>query len=92
MVVVKTAVENPTPVEKIKTSDLKAYKEDSEDPYITAYLKADRLPLMSFVIGDEKKYNSESTMYVNKALKKNSSYIVFLRFFESEVKLICHKC
>ena len=88
MVVVQKAVVNPTRVEEIEASELKAYEEDTLNPYITAYLNADSLPSTSFVIGDSKVYYSKTTTYVNQVLEKNSSYIVFLRFFESEVKLI----
>ncbi|CAB4005657.1 Down syndrome cell adhesion molecule homolog isoform X2 [Paramuricea clavata] len=83
MVVVQIATKNPTPVEDIKTSDLNPYQTDTQAPYITAYLKADILPL-SFVIGDGKQYNFENKNYLNQPLKQNSTYIVFLRFFESQ--------
>ena len=82
MVVVAT--ENRTIVDDIKTNELEAYKANTQDPYITAYLKADVLPL-KFVIGDGKQYNSEKEKYVNQPLKQNSSYIVFLRYFENLV-------
>ena len=84
MVTVQIATKTPTPVEDIKTRDLKPYQANTQDPYITAYLKADVLPL-TFVIGDGKEYSSTNEKYVNKPLKQNSSYIVFLRFFEIEV-------
>jgi hypothetical protein len=71
-------------VEDIGESDLKPYQANTQDPYVTAYLKADVLPL-TFVIGDGMQYNSEKQRYSNQPLKQNSSYIVFLRFFESPV-------
>ncbi|CAB4042861.1 tenascin-like isoform X4, partial [Paramuricea clavata] len=83
MVIVQNAKMTSTLSENIKTSDLKPYRENMNDPYITAYLKADVLPL-TFVIGDGKEYNSEQEKYINQPLKLNSSYIVFLRFFESQ--------
>ncbi|CAB4019763.1 receptor-type tyrosine- phosphatase F-like [Paramuricea clavata] len=70
-------------VEDIGESDLKPYQANTQDPYVTAYLKADVLPL-TFVIGDGMQYNSEKQRYSNQPLKQNSSYIVFLRFFESQ--------
>ena len=73
-----------TPSENIKTSKLKRYQTNTQDPYITAYLKADVLPL-TFVIGDGKVYSSEKEKYFNQPLEENSNYIVFLRFFESQV-------
>ncbi|CAB3999522.1 Hypothetical predicted protein [Paramuricea clavata] len=54
-----------------------------KDPYVTAYLKADVLPL-TIVIGDGNEYNSEKEKYINQPLKLNSIYIAFLRFFESQ--------
>jgi hypothetical protein len=90
MVVVQIATKNPTPVEDIKTSHLKPYQTDTQAPYITAYLKVDVLPL-SFVIGDGKQYNFENKNYLNQPLKQNSTYIVFLRFFESQVNSIKYR-
>jgi hypothetical protein len=84
MVIVQIATKNPTPVEDIKTSDLKPYQKDTQDPYITAYFKADALP---FVIGDGTAFNYENKKYVNQPLKLNSNYIVFLRFFDSKLKV-----
>ena len=83
-VMVIVATEKRKTVEDIETNELKAYKANTKDPYITAYLKTDVLS-SPFVIGDGKEYNSEKEKYVNQPLKQNSSYIVFLRFFENEV-------
>ncbi len=87
MVIVQIATKTPTPVEDIKNRDLKPYQANTQDPYITAYLKADVLPL-TFVIGDGNEYNSTYERYFNQPLKQNSSYIVFLRCFENEVNSI----
>ena len=84
MVIVQMAPKNPTPVENIQTNDLKPYQYNTQDPYITAYFNADILP-STFVIGDGKKYNYKEEKYINEPLKQNSSYIVFLRFFETKV-------
>jgi hypothetical protein len=84
MVIVQIASDNPKPVESLKASDLKPYEANTQDPYITAYLKTDALPL-TFVIGDGKEYNSEKQKYFNQPLKQNTSYIAFLRFFETQV-------
>ena len=84
MVIVQNAKSSSVLSENLRTSDLKSYQANTKDPYVTAYLKADVLPLV-FVIGDGKDYNSENEKYSNQPLKQNSSYIVFLRFFESEV-------
>ena len=84
MVIVQNAKSSSTPSETLRTSDLEPYKANKNDPYVTAYLKTDVLPL-TFVIGDGKEYNSEKEKYVNQPLKQNSSYIVFLRFFENQV-------
>ncbi|CAB4004016.1 receptor-type tyrosine- phosphatase epsilon-like, partial [Paramuricea clavata] len=70
-------------VEDIGRSDLKPYQQNISDPYVTAYLKADVLPL-TFVIGDGMEYNSEKQRYANQPLEQNSSYIMFLRFFECQ--------
>ncbi|XP_028402580.1 receptor-type tyrosine-protein phosphatase delta-like isoform X10 [Dendronephthya gigantea] len=83
MIIVKTAENILKPVEEIKTSDLKPYQSNTQDPYITAYLKTDVLP-SSFVIGDGKEYKYKNMIYVNQRLQPNSSYNVFLRFFESQ--------
>ena len=84
MVIVQIVTNGQTPSENIKTSKLKPYQTNTQDPYITAYLKADVLPL-TFVIGDGKVYSSEKEKYFNQPLEENSNYIVFLRFFESQV-------
>jgi hypothetical protein len=83
MIIVKDAPKNRR-VEEIGKSDLKPYHANTKDPYVTAYLKAEALPL-TFVIGDGKEYNSENETYFNQLLEHNSNYIVFLRFFESQV-------
>ncbi len=84
MVIVQNAKRNPTPSEDIETNELRPYQENIRDPYVTAYLKADVLPL-TFIIGDGKEYISEEEKYSNQPLQQNSSYIVFLRLFESQV-------
>ena len=92
MVIVQIATKTPISVEDIKKSELKPYQDNTQDPYVTAYLKADVLPL-TFVIGDGKEYNnSTNEKYVNQPLKQNSSYIVFLRFFENQVNSIKGTC
>ncbi|XP_028402588.1 receptor-type tyrosine-protein phosphatase F-like [Dendronephthya gigantea] len=83
IIIVQTAENVLEPVEEVKTSDLKPYQSNTQDAYITAYLKTDVLP-SSFVIGDGKEYNSKTVTYVNQPLQTNSSYNVFLRFFESQ--------
>ena len=84
MVIVQLVTSSETPSENVKTRELKAYQTNTRDPYITAYLKSDALPL-TFVIGDGKEYNSEKEKYFNQPLVHNSSYLMFLRFFESQV-------
>jgi hypothetical protein len=84
MVIMQLVTSSQTPSENIKTSKLKPYQTSTQDPYITAYLKADVLPL-TLVIGDGKEYNSEKEKFFNQPLEQNSSYFVFLRFFESQV-------
>jgi hypothetical protein len=86
MIIVMDAPKNRR-VEEIGRSDLKPYHADTKDPYVTAYLKTDVLPL-TFVIGDGKEYNSEKEKYSNQPLKQNSSYIAFVRFFESQVNSV----
>ena len=86
MVIVQNAKSSSTPSENLRTSDLKPYKANKNDPFVTAYLKTDVLPL-TFVIGDGKEYNSEKEKYVNQPLKQNSNYIVSLRFFENQVNI-----
>ena len=72
------------PVEEIRTSDLMPYVNNTQRPYVTAYLKADDMPT-EFVIGDGNEYNSEKANYANQPLEENASYSVFLRYFESKV-------
>jgi hypothetical protein len=86
MIIVKVAPKNRG-VNKIGKSDLKQYRANTKDLYVTAYLKADVLPL-TFVIGDGMEYNSDKENYFNQPLKQNSSYIAFLRFFESQVNSV----
>ena len=86
MVIVQNVKSTSTPSEDLKTGDLKSYQENMNDPHVTAYLKADVLPL-TFVIGNGKEYNNEKEKYFNQPLKLNSSYIVFLRYFESQVNI-----
>ncbi|XP_028399361.1 uncharacterized protein LOC114522811 [Dendronephthya gigantea] len=83
MVIVQKAASSSLQSQNIETSKLKAYQANTQDPYVTAYLKTDDLPLM-FVIGDGKEYNFKTEKYFNQPLTTNSSYIVFLRYFESQ--------
>ncbi len=87
MVIVQNAKSSSAASKNLRTSDLKPYKASISDPYVTACLKTDALPL-TFVIGDGKEYNSEKEKYFNQPLKQNSHYIVFLRYFESQVNII----
>ena len=89
MVIVQIASSNPASSEDIETNKLQPYRENKMGPYVTAYLKADLLPL-TFVIGDGKEYNFEKEKYFNQPLKQDSGYIVFLRYFESKVNSIKH--
>ena len=86
MIVVELTPKNRG-VEKIGKRDLKPYHTNTKDPYVTAYLKAEVLP-QTFVIGDGNEYNSEKQNYSNQPLEQNSSYIAFLRFFESQVNSV----
>ena len=85
-IIVQSAGKNPTSSGNLRTSDVKPYQTNVEDPYITGYIKADTLPLL-FVVGDGKNYNSDKETYLNQPLKQNSSYIVFVRYFENQVSL-----
>ena len=76
--------------EDVETNELKPHQDSSKDaPYITAYFEAAKLPT-TLVIGDGKWYNSTSKSYWNKPLEQNSSYFVFLRFFESKQVSLQH--
>ena len=91
MVIVQIASKTPTPVENIQTNDLKPYQNNTHaDPYITAYFNTDNLP-SKFVIGDGKEYEFKNRSYYNHPLRQNSSYIVFLRFFETKVNYVENK-
>ena len=85
MVIVQSYHENRSNVEDIKTSNLKPYKGNTPNPYITAYFKIDSGGPLRFIVGNGKKYEYKNKMYLNKPLEQNSSYIVFLRYFENEV-------
>ena len=87
MVIVQSAKSSSIPSENLRTSDLKPYQANINDPYVTAVLITDVLPVM-LVIGDGKEYNSGKEKYFNQPLKHNSSYIVFLRFFENQVNIV----
>ena len=86
MVIVQVASRNsPGPVDNIKTDELEPYQPNKADPYIAAYFNVESGTPSTFVIGDGKTYKFDNKDYVNNPLKQNSSYIVFLRFFEKEV-------
>ena len=85
MVVVQVGTKSPGPVEGIKTNELKPYRSSKTDLYVAAYLNVQPVMRSTFVIGNGKNYTLNDTNYFNKPLKQNSSYRVFLRFFENEV-------
>lgn len=86
MVIVKIATSNQIPSEDIRTRDLKPYIKNTKDPYITAYFRINTENPMMFVIGDANEYKFKNTNYLNQPLKQNTSYTVFLRFFEYQVR------
>ena len=88
MVIVQITPNNPQAVEEIKTSDLEPYKENTRGPYVTGYLNASAAdPSSKFVIGQGNTYSSTKETYFNRPLERNTSYIVFLRYFESQVNI-----
>jgi hypothetical protein len=90
MVIVQIAPKTPTPVEDIQTNDLRPYQTDTQDPYVAAYFKANILPF-TFIIGDGKEYKFKNKIYYNHLLKEGTSYIVFVRFFDTKVHFMEEK-
>ena len=88
LVIVKTGTSSETASEDIETGELKSYSNGTQNPYITAYLKLDTTNYLNFVIGKGEKYEFRNKTYFNQRLKQNSHYIMFLRFFESEVIIL----
>ena len=90
MVIVRIATKDPKPSADFTTKELQPYQGiNAQLPYITAYLKTTEIP-SAFIIGDAKKYQFGYETYLNQPLEENSSYIVFLRFIESEVNALCN--
>ena len=87
MVVVQVGTKSPRPIENIKTIELQPYRSNKTDLYVAAYLNVERVA-STFVVGNGKTYKLNDINYFNKPLKQNSSYRVFLRFFENEVNFI----
>ena len=87
MVIVQITPNNPQAVEEIKTSDLKPYEENTRGPYVTGYLKASAVDPVSKAIGEGNTYRSNKETYFNRPLERNTSYIVFLKYFESQVNI-----
>ncbi|XP_028417344.1 receptor-type tyrosine-protein phosphatase F-like [Dendronephthya gigantea] len=83
MIVVKSEKGEQTAVEDIETNHLKSFSADTANLYIAAYLNVSDLS-SSFVIGDKKNYSFNEKKYFNQALKPNTSYSVFLRFFKNQ--------
>ena len=85
MVIVQVYRRKPTPVSNITMSHLKNEKPNTQQPYITAYFKAEARNRLKFVIGTGGEYTYQNKKYVNQPLRPNTNYIVFLRFLENEV-------
>ena len=86
MVIVQMSVsEDEKKVQDIKTSSLKPYQASTQGYYVTAYFKVNSSTPSTFEIGDRKKYEYNGKSYINKPLEPNSTYVVFLRCFESKV-------
>ena len=85
MVIVQSAFKDKKQVEDIETSNLKPYQASTQDYYVTAYFNVYSGTPSTFEIGDRKKYEYNGKSYLNMALEPNSTYVVFLRCFESEV-------
>ena len=85
MIIVQSASEVKKQVENIQTRNLKPYQASTDGYYVTAYFKVDSATPSTFEIGDRKKYEYNGKSYINKPLEPNSTYVVFLRYFESEV-------
>lgn len=88
MVVVQVGTKSPRPVENIKTNELQPYRSNKTDLYVAAYLNVEQVAPSTFVVGNGENYKLNDKNYFNKPLKQNSSYRVFLRFFENEVNFI----
>ena len=89
MVIVRIATKDPKSSADFTTKELQPYQGiNAQLPYITAYLKTAEIP-STFIIGDGKKYQFGYKTCLNQPLEENSSYIVFLRFIESEVNTLC---
>ena len=82
MVIVQSASGSRGKVENIKTKDLKPYKASRGGRYIAAYFAINSGSPFTFVIGDGKEYQFKQKTYLNKPLEQNSTYVMFLRYFE----------
>lgn len=85
MIIVQNSSQYRRIPEDIKTSDLEPYQANTRKPYIATYFEVDSNAPSTFVIGDGKSYKFKAKYYINKPLEPNSSYTVFLRYFENEV-------
>ena len=82
MVIVQSASESRGNVENIRTKDLKPYQANREGRYIAAYFPINSGSPFTFVIGDGKEHQFKKEKYLNKPLEQNSTYVMFLRYFE----------
>ena len=82
MVIVQSASKNRGNVENIRTNDLKPYHPNRGGRYIAAYFAINSGSPFTFVIGDGKEHQFKKKKYLNKPLEQNSTYVIFLRYFE----------
>ena len=82
MVIVQSASESRGDVENIGTSNLKPYQANRGGRYIAAYFAINSGSPFTFVIGDGKKHQFKKKKYLNKPLEQNSTYVMFMRYFE----------
>ena len=81
MVIVQRGSGSRGNVENIRTNDLKPYQAN-RGRYIAAYFAINSGSRFTFVIGDGKEHQFKKKKYLNKPLEQNSTYVIFLRYFE----------
>ena len=82
MVIVQSGSGSLGNVENIRTNDLKPYDPNRGGRYIAAYFAINSGSRFTFVIGDGKEHQFKKKNYLNKPLEQNSTYVIFLRYFE----------
>ena len=85
LIIVQAATTSTKISDAYQNNELRPFSTGASVPYVTARFSYNNLP-NTFVVGDGGRTSNKK--YINQPLKANTEYILFVRFFETEVLFV----